>query len=248
MKKIGYFFIAMLAMFATFQNVNARVESTVPELDEEEIAANNEIVETIYSTSTIRITDVSPSGDQCIISLSSGETYKIEMPSGADSSNCGTDDYAIIRASSNTHYIIKVKNSPSKYETSGYDVETIRCGNVRGIPRGLPYLSRNIISIIKILVPVILIILGIIDMFRAATSSDEKAMKTAASKFVKRIIAAVLVFFVVVLIQFVVRTIANAANKANNGDIKQDADNIAACITCFISDEDYCTEDNYFEE
>lgn len=131
---------------------------------------------------------------------------------------------------------------------SNYDTTTISCGNVQGIPRGITILSRNCVNVIKILVPVILVILGIIDMVRATTASDEKAMKEATSRLIKRIIAAVLVFFVVALIQFVIKLLANASSQTGNSEVNDTANNITKCISCFISDKNACKPDRFLDE
>ena len=53
-----------------------------------------------------------------------------------------------------------------------------------------------IIVIIKIVIPLILIVLGMIDLGKAVISSDEKAINKAVTTLIKRFIAAVVVFFV----------------------------------------------------
>ena len=99
-----------------------------------------------------------------------------------------------------------------------------------------------------IIVIVILVILGIIDMVRATTASDEKAMKEATSRLIKRIIAAVLVFFVVALIQFVIKLLANASSQTGNYEVNDTANNITKCISCFISDKNACKPDRFLDE
>lgn len=136
----------------------------------------------------------------------------------------------------------------SASENPVYNTTTISCGNVKGIPAGLAKFSRNAVSIIKLLIPVILIVLGIIDMLRAASANEDKAMKEATRRFARRIVAAVLVFFVISLTQFVIKTISNAARKSNNEGVEADTNNILSCISCFISEESDCVSDNYLEE
>ncbi len=131
---------------------------------------------------------------------------------------------------------------------AGYDTTTISCGNVKGIPKGVAILSRNVVKTIKFLVPVILIVLGIVDMLRATTANDEKAMKEATGKFIRRIIAAVLVFFVVALIQFVIKLLANASSQTGNSEVNDTANNITKCISCFISDKNACKPDRFLDE
>jgi len=59
---------------------------------------------------------------------------------------------------------------------------------------------NNILDIIRIAVPVLLIVLGMMDFSRAIISNDEKALKEAQSIFVKRLIAGVVIFFLPVML------------------------------------------------
>ena len=53
-----------------------------------------------------------------------------------------------------------------------------------------------IVYILKIVIPLLLIILGMVDLGKAVVSSDEKAINKAVTTLIKRFIAAVVVFFV----------------------------------------------------
>lgn len=101
---------------------------------------------------------------------------------------------------------------------------TVSCGSAQGIPAALPVFIKNVVNIIKIIVPIILIIMGMLDFSKAVVSNDEKSMKEAQNKFIKRIIAAVTIFLVVAITQFVFRAIGT-----------DDTNEMAACINCFIT-------------
>ena len=62
---------------------------------------------------------------------------------------------------------------------------------------------RNIIKYMKYFLPVIVIVLGILDFIKAIASSSDDDMKKAQGKFVKRLIAAALVFLVPLIIGFI---------------------------------------------
>lgn len=62
------------------------------------------------------------------------------------------------------------------------------------------FVKRGIFPIIQIGVPIILIIMGSIDLGKAVMSSDDKEIKGATGKLIKRAIAAVAVFFVVTVV------------------------------------------------
>ena len=95
--------------------------------------------------------------------------------------------------------------------------------NMKDIPMALPIFISNIIKLFKIIVPIVLILMGMIDFTRAVISSDEKQMKESQSRFIRRILAAVIIFFVVAIVQFAFNAIG------------ADNDNIVGCINCFVN-------------
>lgn len=66
----------------------------------------------------------------------------------------------------------------------------------------------KIMGLVRIAVPIILIVFGIIDFFRATFSDNEDNMKKDRERFIKRIIAAIIVFIVPMFVHLVL-TIAN---------------------------------------
>ena len=69
---------------------------------------------------------------------------------------------------------------------------------------------KAIFNIIQFLIPVGLIIMGTIDLGKAVLSSDDKEIKQATSKLIKRAIAAVSIFFIVLLVKLVMNTVAKS--------------------------------------
>ena len=63
-------------------------------------------------------------------------------------------------------------------------------------------------NIVKIAIPIILIVFGIIDFVQATFSVDENKMKEAQKKFIRRIIIAILIFLVPSLVNLLLK-IAN---------------------------------------
>ena len=75
-----------------------------------------------------------------------------------------------------------------------------QCGGLLPIVK----LIRNgIFPIIQIGIPIILILMGTIDLGKAVMSHDDKEIKGATSKLIKRAIMAVAVFFVVLIVKVV---------------------------------------------
>jgi len=69
-------------------------------------------------------------------------------------------------------------------------------------------LIKYLISIVSVVVPIILIVLGIIDFTKAVIAKDEKDMKTSQSMFIKRVIYAVAIFFVYTIVVFITNLVA----------------------------------------
>lgn len=61
----------------------------------------------------------------------------------------------------------------------------------------------NIIKWIKYIIPVIVIVLGIIDFIKAIASSSDDEMKKAQGRFIKRLVAAALIFIIPFIIEFI---------------------------------------------
>lgn len=87
-----------------------------------------------------------------------------------------------------------------------------------------PYVVSTIVMIVKIVVPILLIIFGMLDLAKAVIASKEDEIKKAQMTFVKRLIAAVIVFFVVSLVQVVIRFVAGG-----------DEDSVMGCFNCFVN-------------
>ena len=83
---------------------------------------------------------------------------------------------------------------------------------------------KGVFNLIKIGVPIILIIMGAIDLGKAVMASDDKEIKGATSKLIKRAIAAVAVFFAVTIVDVVMGLVAK-------GEVRDGADSSswAAC-------------------
>lgn len=71
------------------------------------------------------------------------------------------------------------------------------CGGLEQIVR---FVKLGVFPLIQIGIPILLIIMGSIDLGKAVLSSDDKAIKAAQGALIKRCIAAVAVFFVVTIV------------------------------------------------
>ena len=73
------------------------------------------------------------------------------------------------------------------------------CGNIDNfVFSGMfPYIVSTIVTIIQIVVPILLIVFGMLDLAKAVIASKEDEIKKAQMTFVKRLIAAVIAFFII---------------------------------------------------
>ena len=89
--------------------------------------------------------------------------------------------------------------------------------NCRGFGFIVRIIKNGLFPILQIGIPIILIVLGTLDLGKAVISSDDKAVKEAQAKLIKRCIYAILVFFIVTLISVVFSMIGNVAGDAAPG-------------------------------
>lgn len=98
------------------------------------------------------------------------------------------------------------------------------CGATNFVFSGtFPYIVSTIILIIKIAVPILLIIFGMLDLGKAVIASKEDEIKKGQQMFIKRAIAAVIVFFVIQIVQIIVRFVSG------------NDESVANCFNCFIN-------------
>lgn len=66
---------------------------------------------------------------------------------------------------------------------------------------------RGVMPIIWIGIPLVLLVMGTIDLGKAVISSDDKEIKASTGRLVKRIVYAVIIFFMVTIINLVMSII-----------------------------------------
>ena len=67
----------------------------------------------------------------------------------------------------------------------------------------IQFIKFGVYPIIQIGIPILLILMGTIDLGKAVLSSDDKEIKGATSKLIKRAIAAIAVFFVATIVSLI---------------------------------------------
>ena len=93
--------------------------------------------------------------------------------------------------------------------------------------------DENLLPIIQFIrkglfIPILLIIMGTIDLGKAVMSSDDKEIKGATGKLIKRAIAAVAVFFVTTIVSLLMGLFTKSNTNIEGTNTWQDCWNEAA--------------------
>ena len=106
----------------------------------------------------------------------------------------------------------------------------VSCGEgttkVENIPPLIPKVVSVAYTMIQIAVPVVLVIIGSLDLFKGISAQKEDEIKKGQQLFVKRLVAAALVFFVFVIVKVVISVVADGSSNS-----------IMDCAQCFIENE-----------
>ncbi|MBO4600784.1 MAG: hypothetical protein J5634_00945 [Bacilli bacterium] len=96
-------------------------------------------------------------------------------------------------------------------------------------------LVGKILFVFKIVIPLLLIIFGMIDLGKAVISAEEKAIKNATNSIIRRLIAAVVIFFVPTIIGAIFGLISDFDEQKKDYDL---------CKSCLVHpyDKDGCTK------
>lgn len=104
------------------------------------------------------------------------------------------------------------------------------------VPNQLFNVVATIIRLIKIAVPILLIIFGMIDFAKSVVAKNEDDVKKYRKAFISRLISALIVFLIVFVVQFAVGLISNVEDKTNEEG--QTISDIWSCSKKFINGVD----------
>lgn len=79
------------------------------------------------------------------------------------------------------------------------------CGGLGPVVR---IIKKGVFPIVQIGIPILLIVFGTVDLGKAVISSDEKEVKEAQSRLIKRCIYAVAIFFITTLVTLLMSLVA----------------------------------------
>ena len=86
-----------------------------------------------------------------------------------------------------------------------------------GIGPVVQFIKNGVFPVIQIGIPILLILMGTIDLGKAVMSNDDKEIKGATGKLIKRAIAAVAVFFVTTIVSVVMGWLGKTDVGSQNG-------------------------------
>ena len=87
------------------------------------------------------------------------------------------------------------------------------CGGLLPIVR---LIRKGVFPLVQIGIPILLIVFGTIDLGKAVISSEEKEVKAAQNRLIKRFIYAALVFFVVTFVSVVMNIVSKGGEEGVN--------------------------------
>lgn len=96
-------------------------------------------------------------------------------------------------------------------------VGDINTGVCAGLGPIVKFVKDGIMPIIQFGIPILLILFGSIDLGKAVMSQDDKEIKGATGKLIKRAIAAAAVFFIPFIVNLVMTLISTAGTDAVDG-------------------------------
>ena len=102
--------------------------------------------------------------------------------------------------------------------------DRVQCGDLK-MPYLFAVIINTVISFIKILVPIILVILGSLDLGKAVMAQKEDEIKKGQQVFVRRLVIGVILFVTFALVQLVISAVA-----PHNGN-----ESMWDCIDCLVN-------------
>lgn len=104
------------------------------------------------------------------------------------------------------------------------------------VPNELFNMVSTIINLIRVAVPVLLIIWGMLDFAKSVIAKNEDDVKKYRKSFISRVVSAVIVFLIVFVVQFTVNLISSVEDTTNeNGQTVSD---VWSCSKKFINGVD----------
>lgn len=180
------------------------------------------------------------------------DTYMVMNPENIYTSSNGSYSFADIKINMNTagysqvYYIYAVDDNDNTYgdfeqgaaneykpqsenvisEAEDLIIEEIHFCEESGVQTTFQIVGYLLFAA-KIVVPLLLIILGSIDFAKATISSDDKAPKEALMSFIRRVLIAVIIFFIPTILNFLLSLVYGATEAFSD-------DSFESCTDCLF--------------
>lgn len=102
--------------------------------------------------------------------------------------------------------------------------EKITCGDME-VPKAAATLTRTVIIILQVATPIIIIILGMVDLLKAVSANKEDEIKKGQQTFIRRLIIGVLVFLAFFIVELIIGLVAP----------KDKNESMWNCVDCFVN-------------
>lgn len=83
----------------------------------------------------------------------------------------------------------------------------------RGLKPIATVIKKGVFPVVQIGIPILLLVFGVVDLGKAVISSDDKEVKQAQARLIKRCIYAVAVFFITTIVTLIMGLIAVGVDK-----------------------------------
>jgi hypothetical protein len=109
----------------------------------------------------------------------------------------------------------------------------VACGDgiIKKMPSQIPDFTKRLYDLAMVVTPIILIVMGTIDLTKGIMSGKEEEMKKGRETFIKRLIVGLIVFLVALITKFAVSVVAG-----NNSNYVR----IIGCLDCFLEGSSSC--------
>ena len=109
----------------------------------------------------------------------------------------------------------------------------VKCGNgiIDKMPSQIPDVTKSLYDLAMVVTPIILIVMGTIDLTKGIMSGKEEEMKKGRETFIKRIVVGIIVFLVALITRFAVSIVAGSNSNYTR---------IIECMDCFIGGSSKC--------
>ena len=127
--------------------------------------------------------------------------------------------------------VLFVSNNVFAKECVSGTREYVSCGSdtnkVTGIPKIIPQVTSFMVALLKIFVPIVLIISGMVEMMKSIAAGTAENVAKSKNKLIKKFVAALIAFFVVTFITTIVKLIADGNEKAT----------FVSCMSCYLNND-----------